>query len=433
MNFVVEIAALMQGAGRLWLRKLPELGTWFCLAWAGREAGLMAAVLFGANLVPAMICFVASMLVWVICLVMMLHSLTGGLISFRQAAADPSVPPIRPMSRREVLLEAVIPFLAVYAVWGLTEDQVQRAFGANMAFYNMDTASFSITFAAWQLYLAIAVGVWVAQGVAGLWLRGRGGLPAALLMTALRGTAILTAFIGLDTAATRAYNWLLGRQVWEWGRQLWQGFLDALPNWRLPMDLTLPEAISKAASGFWGYVVPGFFEAVLIPLIWLALTAMLVGWRDFTHGVANGRLASALTTQAQRVRNTKLGGGLSRATASSPLGLIRYGVQQQLEDLLPAVQALRLLLRSGLGFLGAYLVVGAAARGLEGWLYSAVMWSMGPINYAVTLGYLWLVELFAMFFAWTLAACVYLTAFDRAMLGAVAHAKSLDAQPVPIA
>lgn len=431
MGVVAEIAGLVQGAGRLWLRRFPVIGAWFCLGWAGREIGLQAAVLFGANLVPAMICFVASMLVWVICLVMMVHALAGDLISFQRAADDPSVPRIQRLSRRTVLLEAVIPFLAVYAVWGLTEDQIQRAFDSNMAFYNMDIEHFSITFAAWTLYLWIAVGCWIAQWLLGLALRGHGGLPGALAMTSLRGTAILTAFIGLDSLVANGLTWLWGRQVWAWGRTAWEGFLAWLPDWRLPFDFTLPEAIAAVFSGIWDYLVPGFIEAVLLPLIWLALTAMVVGWHDFTHGVAQGRLASMVTSQAERVRQSRLGQGLTAARAASPLGLLRFWVWEQLEDILPAVQALRLIIRSGLAFLGAYLLLGAAARALEIWIYDGLLWVIGPNSFADTNIYISLLGMLAGLVSWTVAACVYVAAFDRAMVGAVAHAEALNATAAP--
>lgn len=431
MSVVAEIAGLAQGAVRSWLRHFPVIGAWFCAGWTAREIGIQAAVLLGTNLVAAMVCFVVGMVIWVICLVMMLHVLTRDLVSFRVVSDDPSVPAIRPLSRREVLLEAVLPFLAVFAVWGLTEEQIVRAFNANMAYHGLDGAAFSISYAAWQLYLVIAVGAWLAQWVLSLVLRGRGGLPAALTMTLLRGMAILTAFIGLGELLARSTNWLGNRQIAAWTRQGWRRFLDALPEWGLPFDLTLPEAVAAGAATLWNHLVPGIFDAVLLPLIWLALTAMVVGWHDFTHGVANGRLASLVTSQAERVRATRLGQGVAAARAASPIGVLKYWAWEQLEDFLPAIQALRLIIRSGWVFLGAYLVVGAAARAVDAWLTAGMLWLIGPNSFADTLRYLSLLDLVAGLIGWTLAMCVYAAAFDRAMIGAVAHAQRLQTTDEP--
>lgn len=413
MDVIAELARMAGAAGRLWLRRLPTIGVWISLGWSIRTVTLMGSVLVGSHLVWSLMFLVVGMLAWVVCLVMMLHSLSDDLTSVDVLdRADEEFPAAR-RSRREVLLEAVIPFLAVYAVWGLTEEQIRRAFSANLTYHGSETANFSITFAAWPLYLGVAVGAWILQAVVGWIGRRRSGpgrppqIGQALLLTLLRGTSLITAFIGLDSVWTRVTEWFYTRRLWQWIDQGWAGFLEWLPDWRFVWDVTLPEALEALMSGLWNYVVPGLFDAVLLPLVWLALTAMVFGWHEFAVSARRLRLPPFLALR------------LERAQSASPFGALRAGYTALAEDLLPAVQALRLLLRSGLGFLAAYLLLSALARALGTWVNSAVLWLIGPNSFAETLVYSSAVAFVGEFVAWSVAACVYITAFDRAMNRAI--------------
>lgn len=43
-------------------------------------------------------------------------------------------------------------------------------------------------------------------------------------------------------------------------------------------------AMAAAASWFWTTLLPGLSQAVLLPLLWLALTATALGWREVSSG-----------------------------------------------------------------------------------------------------------------------------------------------------
>lgn len=428
-----ELLLLVAETGQFWVRRLPVLGFWLCIGWAGRELAIQASVLLGTNRIPATLAFVAAMVIWVVCLVMMLYAATGDRPSYhyaRQAHLLSVADAGQERSVRLVLVEAVVPFLAVYSAWGLTEDHIQRVFDANLIHYGIDALSFSITYAAWQLYLGFAVAAWVIQGLLEIGFGGRGGVPVALLRIGVRGVAILTAFMGLDALAQRGLEWAYGRQFWAWGRGAWEGFLGLWPDWRLWWDQTIPEALRSAANALWNYVVPGFWEAILIPLVWLALTATVVGWQDFGRGVAPGRLATSLTTGATSVQHSRYGRWFAAATKSGPMLLVDRWVRGQLADLLPAVQAFRLILRSGWAFVAAYLLVGAVLRELPGKIVDGLFYLIGPNDFATTMRYSSLLELVGTFFGWTLAIAFYAVAFDRAMAAVIVRQQaSVAAEP----
>lgn len=426
MQTLGEMANLLQGTWRNFVRHFPTLGMLYCLAWTGRELSTLVAVLFGANRIAALLFFVLGLVIWVTGLVLMLHLVTADLVCFEFIDASAGTPQVAVRSRRDAVVDAILPFLLVGAAWGMTEEHVQRAFSVNMTHHGIDADNFAISFTAWPMYLAAAAVGWVLLGTWQLLTRNRQDIPTAGVTVFLRGVTLLTAFMGLARFGSIVVNWITTRRIWVAAEQNLVDLIDLLPDWQMPWELTIPDTITAAMSAVWNHLVPGLFDTVVMPLVWLALTATVVGWHDFTHGVANGRLATLVVTRAEQLRQSRVGVRLARAHGTSAVGLARFWLTNQVEDFLPALQALRLIIRSGWAFLGAYLVLGAAARALDTWTRDGLMWLIQPQYYGVSLIYLGAVELISGLVAVPLAVCLYAAAFDRAMLGAVAHARHLQ-------
>lgn len=251
MQTLRELAALIRGAGALWWDKLPLMGFWLCLGFAGREVGILVSVRFGPNLVASTLAHVTAMVIWVVCLVLMLHAATRDKQSYLYHEDSEQVtivdPAGRGRTRQEVLTHAVAPFLAVWSAWGFTEEHVQRVFDANLIAYGIDVSNYSITFAAWPTYLAIALVAWILQAVIEITARGRGGVVMGAVRVFVRGTAILTAFMALDRVLRGLLEWASGRQFWAWGRGAWEGFKDLLPDWTLWWN-QVPAAARRTAQ-----------------------------------------------------------------------------------------------------------------------------------------------------------------------------------------
>ncbi|HHW83624.1 MAG TPA: hypothetical protein GX743_07430, partial [Actinomycetales bacterium] len=407
MQTLHEVATLARGTASLWWARLPAIGLWLCLGFVGRELAIMASVRFGPNLLGSTLAFVAAMVVWVVCLVMMLHEATRGRQAYRFDEATGRVAPADPSeggrSPQDVLTHAVVPFLAAWAAWGFTEDHVQRVFNANIIHYGIDATNYSITFAAWPTYLAIAVVAWVVQAVLEITMRGRGGIALGLVRVFVRGMVILTAFLGLDSLITRSVDWARGRAFWAWGRDTWEAFKGLLPDWKLWWDTTIPEAVQQLVDALWGYLIPGLWLVVALPLVWLALTATVVGWDDLHRALPAGRLLGRVTSTAARVRRLRPVRSLEAAPARSPIRLLVLWLQNQVEDLVPVLQAFRLILRSGWPFIAAYLLLGAVVQAISTVVIEGLLHMVGPQDFASTMRYLQLLELAGEFLMWTIA------------------------------
>ncbi|GAB3819254.1 hypothetical protein GCM10028820_22950 [Tessaracoccus terricola] len=425
MQTLDELAHLARGTFGLWRRHLPALLTWLALGWSVRELSFHVGVLLGPNRLAALACFAFGMVFWVVCIIAMLFTVTRHPKAFDEVTRTKGAPPIRQRRWRDVMIEAVVPFLALYAVWGLTEDQVQRAFSANLTWWGIDAANFSISFADWRLYLVVTVVAWALQAGIAFLARDRKGVLVSVLLTFLRGVAILTAFLGLDTIWNNVTVWLKGRQVWQWGTDAWDGFVVLLPEFHLPAGITLPEAVDRLGLFIWHGLLPGLLGAVLLPLLWLALTALTVGWHDFTSGVAGGRLLGVLDSASDRARR------LGERRERTPLAVAGRVAAGQLEPLLPVVEAFRLVIRAGLPLLGAYLVLAATGRGLSTWLDDSILWLVGPNSTAITLRYAYLTELVAELLAWPLLACLYATTFDRVLQVTLKEPQPAGSKPIP--
>lgn len=417
MRAVRQALTLLKATLSLWWRRLPLLGFWLCVGWSARELLTVAGALIGNNIIPALLIFTLSLVVWVIALILMLHSVTSEMACLSRVTDDQVLPPVKKYSAQEVIVEAAIPFLAAYAAWGFTQDYVRQAFSANIIFQN-DPTKFSLSFSHWRLYVLVAVIVWILQQLLARLVKNRGGLPMALLATYLKGAALLTVFLGISEMVTVGKNWFLGRKLWAWAQQAWQQAISWLPDWRNWWQSFVSPSIERQLEEAWNQLVPGLFNFVLMPLVWLAITAIVVGWSDFKTGIAPSGLTNRINTKAEQVRQTRIGGALWQATDRTTLAMNRAHIDP-FDNLRPAVQAFRLIIRSGPLFLGIYLLLGALVRLLAPWTNYVLMWLIGPGQFEDQILYLPLVQFIAEFLGWTLAVSFYASAFDHAMLQAM--------------
>lgn len=138
--------------------------------------------------------------------------------------------------------------------------------------------------------------------------------------------------------------------MWQWTREAWQLILTWLPDLRLPFDLTLPEAVAAAVGWFWTTLLPGLSDAVLLPLLWLSLTAIVLGWQE----PPSGHLA----------RRWQAGIGVRMAVPAWRLaiGAGRLLTSDLRTKYVPVVRAFRMVISAGWRFLLAYLILAAAVE-----------------------------------------------------------------------
>ncbi|WP_091179114.1 hypothetical protein [Microlunatus flavus] len=376
---LTEVAGLAAGTLRLLRRRGPVLVGWFCLGWAIHRAGLFVSALLGVDhAVLANLVFVLAVVAELVALVVMVHSVRPELDVPETSDDDAGAPtPVGPAGllppsllaqerTLDVVTLAVGPFLAVYAVWGFLDDEVSALFQSNYVVQGLGGVqdwSISLVPARLPLYLGLAAGGWVLRALVRLWLRRRqSSSVAGVVGLVAEGVWALSVFVVLLVAARAAREWLQGRVVWAELAAAGQAVLAWLPDLTLPFGPTLREAARAVVTE-----APGVLLTVVgLPLMWLALTAVVFGWREASAADALGARAAGWVGRFSGVARTPSGRVLLLAT----------------DDLrtkyLPVLLALRVVVRAGARTIGAYLLLATALQALDGLLQIGLTLLAGP-------------------------------------------------------
>jgi len=392
-----EVTALVRAAARLWWRFLPQLLLWFWVGYAVNRLSLQTAAGFGASAkVSANIAFGMALIATAGATILMIHALGPGLREFRgrlqrfrqtpphspgERAADPPVPTDVAAWRSglDTLSVTIGPFLAIYSVWGMVENEISDLFVANAKNYGETaTASYSIDVGDTRFYLLMSIGTWAVRQLvlraARLARRralsqGRGGLGFGLtfLGVFLEGMWVYLVFVLAGTVVGDVRDWLTSRVAAGWLAEQWVRLTDLLP---VVLDINLPEVVRSVVSWLGGTVLPAASHGLLLPLLWLALTATVFGWRDL-------RLRDIAAVPLLR-RTT------SRFAPDGSMSLLGRVVKMGSSDLrtkyLPVATSLRMLVRSGPRLLGSYLVLATLVATVSRLVESVVRVAIGPVG-----------------------------------------------------
>ena len=412
MDAVIEGISLVNVAAGVWWRRLPQLVLLFATAFGLHLLGLNLSVRLGPDhQITATVVFVLAVLAEVGALVIMLWL-------------------CRPAKDEETALDvaalAIGPFLAVYALWGLVDDEVYALFAANIAVSGLGgTDEWSVNLQWLGFYLVLAMVAWALRQLVGLASRRRPARPLLLLGVILEGTWTFASALALLSGLGRVVDWVTSRAVWQGLSSAWYAILDVLPDLRLPFDLTLPEALHALAEWVTLTLVPGVWAAVLLPLMWLALTAVVFGWREVdARTVAAGTLAEV----AHERVSTRWRTGRWRSLLHR-VGLLVTGDLRT--KYLPVLHAFRLLWSTGPAFLAAYLVVATAVETARSWATLSLARLLGPRDPSLALASSWAEELVIGSIFTTFAIALYAAAGRRALgTGVSEGAAPADSGPV---
>jgi uncharacterized membrane protein YkvA (DUF1232 family) len=290
-----DLGAVVAQGGRLWLRTWPLLLVIALLAVAGRHAAGWAAVnASGVNNTLGWAVLVLAPLSMVAGIVAMLHVLRRDLPAL--AALGRTRAPDDPASGHErglvdVLASVFVPFLALYASYGLLAEDRSR-FLNTAAFREFRENGFSLTgdgpdggFAdlatGWGL-VALVVGAVVLRWLLGRW-EGRSHRRALGFAGAYVEAFWLLAVAAFATELLdKAWAWVEGRRAVSIVLDWWLTVLDAVGPVAAPLD---------AAVDAVGGVLGNLDDLVVIPIAWLTVGAVVYG-----HKLA------ALPTREPRVR-----------------------------------------------------------------------------------------------------------------------------------
>ena len=420
MLTIRELGLLTRDLVSLWARFFPLLGGWFALGYGIRFAAMQLAVIVGTErVIVGNLIFVLGLVAWILCLVLMIAALGPGLRFDRAGNLPEELRGLYSVhSRQEVLLHGAAPFVALYAVGGFAEEQVDALQAAALAILNMDYHRFQLVrFDQWHVFAIMAGVAWLIQLGSGLVHRRWPTLVTGVLQVGAKATVVLSAFIVVTELGRRLANWLSTRAFVGWLADAWSAFLGWLPQWRF-FSWELPEAVKAAGEFVIGTMVPGAVTVVVIPLAWLALTASVFGWRALERNLIGTSAAErALLDGADRVLKSRAAQRVIDAAADGPLQAAVRLVRHIGADYLPVAQGVRLIARAGARFVAAYLVVYAVVALTQrvaewgAWELAAAL----PTDLQVA-GQVLMIVVGLVFT--TLAVALYAQGFDRAMLAA---------------
>lgn len=421
MRTLLEGRLLLVRTGRLWWRNLPILGAWFLAGWTLRSLGTTASVALGAeHQVWAITLFVIGVVAQVLAVVAMIWTLKPALLapptigSGRTGLVRADAVPDEVL-RHEPLVDTMLltigPFLAVYAVWNMIDQWVADLFLWNIAVnpIGMSDRSWSISTDASQLGTYLKIGL-VALGLrivlnwvttrwkTNSWVR----LPVAFLEGLWAFCLFFITLIGFAQFA----NWLHTRAVWRTSARWWNEFIDWLPDISLPFNLTLPEAMQALLEWVTQTLFPAVWLGFLLPLVWLALTATVFGWRNFqASDVLAGRVPSRVARLAPRT-----------PLARSLLGVVSTLGADLRDKYLPVLQSLSLIWRAGPRLLGLFIVLYAGLQwGLQ-WLHIATTQLFAPTDQVGFVQFMPLSTLPGDLIIQTLTVALLAATFDRGLL-----------------
>jgi hypothetical protein len=212
-----------------------------------------------------------------------------------------------------------------------------------------------------------------------------------LLVAFLESFFILVVILGGIRLWQQARLWLADRVVTAW----WDAAVGAVLDGMAVISDRLPAVVVWAAGFVADEIWPLFWEAVSQPIIWLAVAALVFGsqvlslaelWRKGQPVAARVPGVTVFARYRDKVALARPGPpppGLRRVA-----GEFRQAFLADIDDkYLPTVHSVRLVLRAGVVFLGAYVAVYTLVLVVQNYVDSLVEWIIG--GHEVTFWYIY--------------------------------------------
>lgn len=373
MPLIREFALLTRRTWILWRRFLPEIATWLLLGWLIYISCLLTSATLGTSFGPlGAIVFVLGVTASVVSVIFAIHSVKPGLetagrlsetsSSFAPLALPPEV--FATERKIDVAILAIGPVLGVYAAWSIIDGMISDGLLWNAVVRSV------WGFDEFSIGDRVSLRFYVVLGLVGLVTR----LVYGRLVTRLRspwwklplifleGLWVFATFFIVLRGLGAFQIWLAQRAFWRNTLHGWHSFLELLPDIGLPFNITLPEALQDVSIWLTESFLPGLWQGVALPMVWLAIAAIVFGWRNFR---ARDLFTSGLRERAERFEATHPArGGVNRVA-----GVLATDLR---EKWLPLLHASRLIWRSGPHVLGSYLLL-SALLGAVSWLLNALL------------------------------------------------------------
>ncbi|WP_026926120.1 hypothetical protein [Granulicoccus phenolivorans] len=384
-DFAGYLGELARDTVQIWWALFPQLMTLHLVGWLGYHLTFAVAVTVAdTQLWPAVALF-STAFVWILASILLQLRLLGDALGVpglvQSAGADPSD---EPNDLGRLLAVTLLPFLGIYAAFGYVDKAVNTfsvtSIGQTGVLFE-GNIFVGLVPAGWAgsllVFGIIVVTYCVRRGLDLLhekFERRFLGILAALVECFFLLTVVLT---GSRTIG-RIQQWWATRRFSEWIDSFVDGIGVTLAHLHIDLGWLL-----RGWDFIWSQILPLLAKAVVEPVVWLAVAALVFGthvlsvadlWR---RGERPSDALSQLT--ARRLRRA---GGRSVHGRRAWLEFQEAFLGDVDDKYVPTFQALRLVLHVGLLFLAAFIVLHAVITSGQILLNRGVMVAMGGHSYS---------------------------------------------------
>ena len=382
-----DLRAMVFDTMRLWWRLLPQLASVFLVGWAGYQMSMWGAVVLGTKW-PWIALFIFALgFVCTLGAVVVMLRMVGRELGIKQMIPDEEVEDDdRDASVSRLLAITLLPFLGIYAAFGYFTERANE-FTTYSLFYNgilgenllakinpLASTKQAVT------AVSVVVGAYLVRRMLDLLHDRTGWRFLGVAVAAVESFFLLCFILAGQKALGAGINWLTDRAFWGWLVDI----RDALAVTFAKFKIDLPEILTALGTFWREQVWPTFLDVMTEPVAWLAVAALVFG--SHVMSVAElwrkGQPIATKVPGANHLTRLQLVSARKRRQGNSRGQRLWLEFQEAFlgdidDKYLPTLQSLRLVLRAGLTFLGAYVLVYGVLRALVRVLEAAIVLAIG--------------------------------------------------------
>jgi hypothetical protein len=361
---------LVHDTAELWWRTAWTLMTIVLLGAAARVGAEVAAVEIGVkhdHPLVAIALFPVGILVEVATLFALVRVVAVHWAARTTTAAGDDEPDPRSEPMLHALAVTLLPLIAIYSANGVIDERVRNLVNASTKetglFGIADSPIIVVLSREWLKAVPVLVAAYVLRRVLDHFYERTGWRWLGLVTAWTELMFLLTAFIVVRRAFGDLHGWWSQRRIAHDLGSAWH----TVAGWFATVRLPLPDWFSAAWGFFWHQLWPPLLDGFVLPLAWLAATALVFGYREL-----GGRSLIADVGVPHRVR-ARLDRFRGPAAPRSRGGRFALGELTDLlagdarDKYLPTLHGLKRVLRVGPVFLGVYCLAYGAQHFLAGW------------------------------------------------------------------
>jgi hypothetical protein len=373
-----DIRILLVDTTRIWWRMLPKILAIFLFGWFGYQVGLKLAIPAGhVNSWLALVIFSFSFVSKLAAVVLILR-LVGNALGVRRLIPRQELEEDdRDTSVTGLLAITLLPFLGIYTAYGLVtkaSDQLliedfYRSGGAlaganNTIISGLRLNGSDVPVSKYVIVISIIVGTYIVRRIVDAIAERTGWRPLGIVGTFIEAFFVLATITAGADIVNQIRFWVTDREFLSW--------IDRFKDWLADLVAALGIDLPAVLDAVWSFVTdhawPVISSGLAEPIFWLAIAALIYGssvisiaelWRAGKPLASRVRVARRVIERASQEASDDRAARAGKAV----LGQVKEAFLGDIDDkYLPTLHSLRLILRAGFSFLGAYVVVYGAQR-----------------------------------------------------------------------